>query len=124
MRPVAIFLLLICVLALNPLRASAGYTIEQGNGVPVCETYVENLNSFSPRGSLRQRQISASFPDLRKVEWDYPPEGPFPADQVVELFWNRDANPLWYHASDEQAPWQGTPDQIANAKENYLRQIG
>jgi hypothetical protein len=58
------------------------------------------------------------------VEWVRPNQS-LPADEIVEFFWQRDANPAWYLVyPDQWIKWRGTKAQIQQAKRNYLDHIG
>ena len=58
------------------------------------------------------------------VEWVRPNQS-LPADEIVEFFWQRDANPAWYLVyPDQWIKWRGTKAQIQQAKRNYLNHIG
>jgi len=105
--------------------AHSGYVVELGNGESVCDTYKNNLAAVAPIGPSAQRGVSSAFPEIQTIEWSRLPEVAVPTDAIVKLFWERDANPVWYLMfPDQWSNWRGTAKDVLQARRNYTEQIG
>jgi len=105
----------------------AAYFLERGSGVAVCDGYRDHLNAASPKAPyVTERPIGESPKGFKSTRWTYVPDAKtFPADKVVEFFWERDANPALHLIYPQQwLDWRGTPAQIKQAKENFLQRVG
>lgn len=106
------------------------YVLEHGQGVEVCEAYQDNLNSQHTKVPWKcDRPINKALPGFEEQpKWrrdDATPNGNSVIglyQQMSELLWERDVNPVIYHTVTEWPNWQGTPEQLSRAKEKYIRE--
>ena len=107
--------------------AQAAYIVERGAGAAVCNEYRDHLNAGGSRLPYHtERPITSTSGRFKGAEWTAVPDGSrFPADEIIQFFWKRDANPAWYLVYPQQwIDWRGAPEQIQRAKDNFIEQVG
>ena len=109
--------------------AFAGYyELIDGKRIEVCQAYEKNLNSFKPRLPMGcKRPVNEKMTDFGKPKWVSPSDGMAPNNvslyeiynQMSDLLWERDVNPVQHFTITKWPEWQGTLAQMEKAHKSY-----
>ncbi|MGD8941543.1 MAG: hypothetical protein PVJ72_19345 [Gammaproteobacteria bacterium] len=123
-----IVLSVVSILSSARVYAEGYYELIEGNGVEVCEVYEKNLNSFKPKVPMTcGRKVNKDIEGLDKPHWTRPDAVITPSGKALyafysmfgELLWERDANPVYYYLVTKWPEWQGNPEQMKQARQQY-----
>ena len=128
LRVFILTLLLINILNVQQSLAEGYYELVEGKGVEVCEAYEKNLNSFKPKVPMVcGRKVNKEIEGFGKPHWTRPEAEITPSGKALydfylmfgDLLWERDANPVYYYLVTKWPEWQGTPEQLKEARQKY-----
>src|SRR3569833_3732144 len=112
-----IFFAAASAVAAEPSRSL--YLLEQGGDSKVCQAYLAAITNYKKTGPNK-----CLFPENSGEGITVPARlavNEFPAmllvyDAVDDFLWRRDANPVWYQATDKYSTWTGSKKQLQSTQ--------